>query len=286
MLGRRELNSERSRAARQLAQDALVSFLHELGDFDPPLVVIGGLVPEVLTRNQQPPVPPHLGTTDVDVLIDFQVAPEANLQPMEDALVKLGFAADVKTGGWRWVSADRGAPIKLEFLCELENEQAGAVIRPTGCRQLGAANLRGTGYVRDDWVIEAVEGRLADGQMMTLDIRFAGLCGYILAKATALRERSLEKDCYDLAYVLLYNRLGGPAQAARALLAGKLGSRVAGLRTLWLEIADRFGAPDRSGAVGYATQAKLVDVGADVAQLRRDAVAAMDEFLGVLGVHR
>ncbi len=46
------MDSERSRDARALAEAALAELAHELRDHDPPLIVIGGLVPDVLTRDQ------------------------------------------------------------------------------------------------------------------------------------------------------------------------------------------------------------------------------------------
>ncbi|HUU00372.1 MAG TPA: hypothetical protein VM425_02925 [Myxococcota bacterium] len=284
--GRLELDTERNRAARRRSEDALVALLHELGDFDPPLIVLGGLVPDMLTRDQDTPVPKHLGTTDVDVLIDFQTAADADLSPIENALVRLGFAPQAGSDGWRWVGKIGGTPIKLEFLCELDNQPANIVIRPAGCKQLGAANLRGTGYVREDWTTEVITGTVADGKTATVKARFAGLCGYLLAKATAVRERGEEKDYYDFAYVLIYNRLGGPANAAQALQKSRFGDRLESVRlaTVWGEIADRYGAPDRFGPAGYAAQSLQVDPASNDSLKRRDAVAAVREFLEGIGV--
>lgn len=282
--GRPELDSERSRAARKRAEDALVLFIHELGNFEPPLIVMGGLVPDILTRDQDPPVPRHLGTTDVDVLIDFQVAADEDLNPIEEALRRVGFAPQEGSNGWRWLGRVGGAPVKLEFLCEFDDRPAESVVRPAGCKLLGAMNLRGTGYVREDWQMEKITGTLPGGRTVTVEARFAGLCGYLLAKAIALRERSFDKDYYDFAYVLAYNRLGGPAQAAQALKEGQFANRLKGMRTVWREVADRFDAPDRLGSMAYAAQAQLADPTGDDAQLRQEAVAAVSEFFGVLDV--
>ena len=159
---------ERSPAARRRSEAALVALLHELGDFDPPLIVLGGLVPDILTRGQ--------------------------------------------------------------------------------------------------------------------DVRVAGLCGYLLAKSTAIRERGAEKDYYDFAYILIFNRLGGPAQAASELKDGKLKHRIQSMKTVWREVSDRFGAPERVGPKAYAVQALLVDPAEDEFRLRQDAVSAVGEFIETLGV--
>lgn len=278
------MDTERSHATRKRAEDALVALLYELRDFDPPLIVLGGLIPDMLTRDQEIPAPKHLGTTDVDVLIDFQVDIDKDLGPIEQALKRLEFSPHAGSDGWRWIGNIDGVFIKLEFLCELENKPAEYVIRPVGCKLLGAINLRGTGFVRKDWLFEKITGKLPGGQIVTVKARVAGLCGYLLAKAVAVRERGMEKDYYDFAYVLIYNRLGGPAQAADALKKGKLADRLKVMITVWREMADRFGAPDRIGAAGYASQVLLADPTAESAQLRQDAVAAVLDFIAALGV--
>ena len=275
---------ERSPAARKRSEAALVALLHELGDFDPPLIVLGGLVPDILTRGQDVHVPRHLGTTDVDLLIDFQVAADMNLGPIEDALDRLGFSTSQGGKHWRWLGRVGGVPIKLEFLCELEDQPAEHVVLASGCKQLGAVNLRGTGYVREDWRIEKMTWAMPDGRTITVDVRVAGLCGYLLAKSTAIRERGAEKDYYDFAYILIFNRLGGPAQAASELKDGKLKHRIQPMKTVWLEVSDRFGAPERVGPKAYAVQALLVDPAEDEFRLRQDAVSAVGEFIETLGV--
>lgn len=64
-----DFSAERSASARHLAETALVWLLDALKGHDIHLVVLGGLVPEVLTRGQEPPAPQHLGTTDVDIYL-------------------------------------------------------------------------------------------------------------------------------------------------------------------------------------------------------------------------
>jgi hypothetical protein len=96
------------------------------------------------------------------------------------------------------------------------------MIRPRGCTNLAAANLRGTGYVARDFVWEELSGTIANRTHVRVRARFAGLEGYLLSKCVAVRTRAAAKDYYDLVYVLLHNRAGGPEQAARRLLDGGL----------------------------------------------------------------
>ncbi len=181
--------TERSRDARTLAEATVVALVHELGDFEAPMILLGGLVPEILTRDQTPPVPHHLGTNDADILLDMQVAPSTDLSPIERCLERLGFAPE----GVRLIGTVSGATMKVEFLCELDDQPAEAVVIGTGCTKLGAMNLRGTGYVREDWQVVDLTGALSNGRVVSVPVRVAGLGGYLLAKGTALKNGSKDK---------------------------------------------------------------------------------------------
>lgn len=253
--------------------------LNRSGELGSSLVVLGGLVPEVLTRDQDPPVPQHLGTTDVDVLINFQVDMEQDLGNIEKGLKELGFTPDRGANGWRWIGDISGFPVRLEFLCELDNQPAGAIVRPVGCNLLGAANLRGVGFVAFDHEVQTITGELQDGTLATIRVPFAGLCGYLLAKAMAVTERGKEKDYYDLVYVLLYNRRGGPGAVATALKESQFAGRLNTLASTWRELGARFQTAETIGPRSYSAQAYLANPTADRLILRQDAVAAVTEFL-------
>jgi hypothetical protein len=201
---------DRSAAARLLAEEALVILHDGLGETPLRLIVVGGLVPETLAAAD---TPAHLGTTDIDILIAVHVRDVADAAPVERALTAIGAIPDpVQPDGWQWRIPVGSVRVRIDFLCDddsLRNQEA--VLLP-GCSQLAAFNLRGTGYVaRDHWQREIT---VAD---RTVQVSFAGLEGYLLAKAHAARQRGQDKDYYDLAYVLLHNHAGGPAQAAERL---------------------------------------------------------------------
>jgi hypothetical protein len=275
------MDEPRSPQARARAELALVRLLHELGDHDPFLVVLGGLVPEVLAGDET--TVDHLGTTDVDMLLITHVNPDADLGPVESALKRMHFDPAPNDDGWRWRGSIDGTVVRLEFLCDLPDHREGEVIRPRGCTDLAAANLRGTGYVAHDHAREDLTGRLADGTAVTVRARFAGLQGYLLSKCVAVRTRAATKDYYDLVYVLQHNRLGGPEQAAEQLLSGDLAGELAGLRTTFIEIRERYGRTADVGPASYAEQALQVDPTANAALLHADAVDVVQRFIKSLG---
>ena len=252
------IDEQRSRDTRARAELALVRLLYALGREDVFLVVLGGLVPGVLASDEAG-VPEHLGTTDVDVLLVTHVDPHADLGEVERALHHLGFKPDPNEDGWRWRGPIDGVPVKLEFLCDLPDYREGEVVRPSGCRALGAQNLRGTGYVARDFAWEALSGELPDGTSVTVRARFAGLEGYLLSKCVAVRTRAATKDYYDFAYVLQHNRAGGPEEAAHRLLNGEFAADLESLRSTFIEVRARYVNTTDSGPVGYAEQAAEVE---------------------------
>jgi hypothetical protein len=273
---------ERSRAARDLAETALVRLVHVLGDHADRIIVLGGLVPDILSR-ERPDAPVHIGTTDVDVLVTLDVM-EDGFGHLESALQMIGFEPDPKKDGWRWHGKISGAWVKFEVLCDLEDQPTGAVVKSPEAERLRAANLRGTGYVAEDFTEEAIAGTLGSGERVDVRVRFAGLHGYLMSKAFALWQRGAEKDYYDFVYVLLYNAEGGPAEVAAALLNGPLQHRLQLDGLIWKEVQARFAVPSDSGPRGFSSQSVLADPQAveDEAGLRQSAISAVSEFLAVL----
>lgn len=158
------------------------------------------------------------------------------------------------------------------------------IIRPRGCTQLTAANLRGTGYVARDFAWEELSGELADGTAVTIRVRLAALQGYLLSKCVAVRTRAAAKDYYDLAYVLLHNRAGGPEQAAHELLGGRLADVLPALRSTFLEVQARYTQTSDAGPSAYADQALQVEPEANESELRADAVDVVQRFFESLGL--
>jgi hypothetical protein len=274
---------ERSPAARALAEDALVLLLNALGDAELELVLLGGLVPELLTGDQGTEIPAHLGTTDIDIHISFMADAQADFSALEAALEAIDAELDPAAEGWRWLIPIGTARVKIEFLCDLDDQQAGAAIPLPGCLRLTAANLRGTRFVARDWV-ESQIVRTTAGETITRRVRSAGVEGYLMAKSYAARYRGADKDYYDLVHVLLYNRAGGPAEAAALLAGGAFAEDVRAARSVFREIEARFASTSAFGPYSYATQALRVQPEADQAQLAQDAVGAVADFIAGLGL--
>lgn len=272
----------RSREARALAESALVRLVLAYGE-TPEFVLLGGLVPDLLCTSAPRA---HVGTTDVDVQVDLEIQGGAvNTARLEGALNTVGFTPDSRLM-WRW--RDKSTPaavIKIEFLADLDDQPNEATIVFDDCEQLGAANLRGTGFAALDWELRSITAAV-EQNAQTVKVRVATLPAYLLAKTHAAYGRGLPKGWYDIAYVTLHNDEGGPDAAAdrvRAVFGDHLTGRT---ETALGELGANFGAADSQGSAAYANTMYGLHPDLDVAVLANDAVAAVTRFIGRLGLAR
>jgi hypothetical protein len=116
--------------------------------------------------------------------------------------------------------------VRFELLADLDDQPEGVTVTFDGCEDMGAANLRGTGYAARDIEIRRVTSKIG-GVIHTVEVNVSGLAGFLLAKVAAAHSRRKPKDWYDIAFVLLHNDAGGPEQAA-AVVIERFGGEING----------------------------------------------------------
>ena len=262
----------RSRAARAASEQGLVRVVHHYGA-RPEFVVLGGLVPEMLCADSGRR---HAGTTDVDVQVDLEVACGAvNTARLENALRNAEFEPDASRV-WRWVTdgIDGKTVVKFELLSDLDSAPNEATVRFDECDNLGAVNLRGTGFASRDPVVRQLTAKIG-GHMLTVEVNVTGLAGFLLAKAAAARSRRLAKDWYDIAFVLLHNDAGGAVPAADAVRAQFGSDLVGGVRTALDDLLANFTTPGDQGSRAYGEQMLIDHPELDEVTVLADAVLAV-----------
>lgn len=253
---------------------ALVRVVHHYGS-RPEFVLLGGLVPELLCSAS-----PHLhaGTTDVDVQVDLEIAAgSVNTARLERALRNADFVCEGTAWRWRLDTAESRSIVKFELLADQDDAVNGAELRFVGCAELGAANLRGTGFAARDHEVRTLQSRVG-GVLHSAEIQVAGLAGFLLAKCAAARSRRLAKDWYDLAFVLAHNDAGGPVAAAD-VVRRRFGGDLAALDSVLADLAANFEVPTAQGAEAYASQMALDHPELDGRMLRADGVANVTAFV-------
>lgn len=284
--GKSQLGSEqRSREARQRAEEVLVRFALLVGDHTQDFVVIGGLNPDFLA----PAAPvPHLGTTDVDLVFELGFVydrDERDFAWLDEALAAGGFIAAPNAAGWQWNGVLGPALVRLDLLCDV-SDSPGQTIALPGATEAAVQNLDGPVAALSDPIYRTLS---VPPQVRSdipnapeeIGLKFASLGGYIASKSAALLARELEKDAYDLMYVVMYAP-GGAAAASAATSAVRVPIGRAPVAPTVRSAIARFVDPSSSWT-GLVVR-DLVGAGdeSDPDQLRADVSVAAARFLAEL----
>jgi hypothetical protein len=261
---------------------ALVTLLGDIGPWSERVYLAGGLAPRYIVGSLPEGARPHVGTTDVDLVIGLAVGDEspAAYRTLENNLKNSDFEAE---HSFRWKRTVEGVTVIVEFLCETDQVEPGKIFKPkagTGSG-LGAFNVRGAQLVTRDYVECEIEAeRLDDGGRSRVVVRVANILSYTVLKILAFQDRHENKDSYDLIYCLL-NFGEGPEEASRVAAHSAIRND-AQVRDALLLLAERYESADQDGPHAYGTFLADDRDEEEAARLRQEAVAVVRDFLAAM----
>jgi hypothetical protein len=263
---------------------ALVTLLGDIGPWSERIYLAGGLAPRYIVGSLPEGARPHVGTTDVDLVIGLALgdeSPEA-YRTLENNLKKAGFKAE---SSFRWIKDVQSVNVIVEFLCETDQVEPGRIYKPkeegTGSG-LGAFNVRGAQLVTRDYLVRTIEAeRLDGGGLSRVDVRVANILSYTVLKILAFQDRHENKDAYDLIYCLL-NFGDGPHDAGRVAAESAILDEEQVSESLRL-LAERFESVEHDGPHAYGAFLSESGDEDEAARLRQEAVAVVRDFLRGLG---
>jgi len=270
--------SDYTREATERCERVLVTVLGNIGPWREHIYLAGGLAPRYLVGALPESVRPHVGTTDVDLVIGLALTDETieAYRTLERNLKDAGFEQGEPS--FRWMRDVDGISVLVEFLCETDQVEEGRIFRPkqgVGAN-LSAFNVTGALLAARDYVeIEIDAERLDEGGRSTVGVRVANLLPYVVLKINAFQDRHDQKDAYDLIFCLR-NYRENPEETGRALVV----SPVAGdeqVRASLRLLEERFGDSEHDGPTAYA--GFLAEDEEEREQLRLEAVVVVRRFL-------
>ena len=179
----------------------------KLGDVMDQLVVVGGLVPSLLVKQEDLSieVDSHVGTMDLDMGLTVALLEKGRYRTLTERLRRAGFEQDVSGRGhptrqrWRIDGPER---VTVDFLIapSLPGDRGGALrdIEP----DFAAIIAPGLHLAFQDRERVEIAGQTIFGEEATRTISVCGPGAYVVLKALAFRLRGENKDAYDLYYVV------------------------------------------------------------------------------------
>jgi len=281
-LSRREHQSDYDEETTARCERVLLTLLGDLGPWRERVYLAGGLAPRYLIGALPEGARPHVGTTDIDLVIGIALGDETpeTYRTLQKNLEKARFVQ--REPSFRWARVVDGASVLVEFLCETDEVETGRIFRPKGesaGSKLGAFNVRGAHLVRDDFIEHEIEGeRLDGGGQSRVAVRVANVLPYTVLKILAFRDRHENKDAYDLVFTLLHYE-GGPRSAGHAAASSPVAQQPRVVEALGL-LEERFRDSRQDGPRSYASFLAPPEVEEeDKARLSQEAVATVRDFL-------
>jgi predicted nucleotidyltransferase len=270
-----------SQRATERCERVLVTVLGNIGPWAERVYLAGGLAPRYLIAKLPPDVPPHVGSTDVDLIISVAVTTNdaGAYRTLHHNLRQGGFTQGPADFQWRRKIDE--STMLVEFLCETDAVAAGRIFKPKQDygSKMAALNVTGTELAHRDYVEVALEAeRLDDGGRSRVTVRVANLLPLVVLKIAAFQDRHANKDAYDLIFTLR-NWPGGPDAAGRAAAESPVAAEKITSGALAL-LGERFADTDQDGPAAYATFTAVT--GTDPNQMRQEAVAVARQFLRAL----
>jgi hypothetical protein len=271
----------------------LVTLISELGPWRDSLFLVGGLTPRFLIP-QGGDVPPHAGTSDVDVVIDQAILADTEAYAtLEANLEKMGFRRVRRPDGsespWRWETRVDGARMVLEFLTDAPEIMGGEIrVLPTDGK-MSALNIPHSSMVAAFHESRQLAAeKLGDRGITRQTVRYADIVAFTCLKIFAFNHRAEPKDAHDLVYCLENHPGGIQAVAERFRQARTHPAHGAAVSKALDQLRDHFATG--SGTGGYqldgpfaAADFEGIERGENHVLRRRRVSALIEELLQAIG---
>jgi len=239
-------------AVTERCERVLVTVLGDIGPWSDRLILAGGLVPRYLIGELPEGARPHVGSTDVDLILALAMPDSAEAyRTLERNLRDSDF--EPGDSSFQWRREVEGLDVVVEFLCETTEVERGRIHRPKDGHgsKLGALNVEGAELAAQDFTTVQVEAeRLDDGGQSRIEVRVANLLPYVVLKIQSFQDRHERKDAYDLCFTIR-NWPRGPAAAGKAASSSPVASDQLIGRSLEL-LTERFESGEHDGPKAYA----------------------------------
>lgn len=206
-------------------EQVLLEIWSHLGEYREHFVLVGGLAPRYLVPQNQPGIPKHCGTLDVDLAVCLAAADVRAYASIRARLERIGLEPGINARGneqrHSFTMSGEGGPVVVDFLTTMY-EGPPEVVRAVES-QLSAVQVEGLGLALADPVKVSITGKTLTGGIVTETIQVCRPVPFVVLKALAFENRREGKDVHDLVYVLQHAE-GGVARVADSVKEAERGA--------------------------------------------------------------
>jgi len=263
-----------SEGQREAAYRVLVELCSLFGQYKDDILIIGGWVPELMFPREG-----HVGSVDVDVLINHLTLQDEGYQTMARILLKNGyeehpdkyfsFLKHVMINGTQY-------DVDVDILAGM---YGGTRKQKRSQHIQGVKALKATG---GDFAFKfepqhvKVEVKRPDGAIDVAHVNVIAIVPYLVMKTTALG-RGKAKDAYDI-YFLIKHYHGGARQLAKEF-SGCSDKRI--VLDMKEKLSEKFASANHAGPVDVSNFLDLVDE-EEIEMARRDAFEQVQALLSAI----
>lgn len=263
-----------SEGQKEAAHRILVELVNIFKEYEEDIRIVGGWVPDLMFPEEG-----HIGSVDVDVLINHLTLHDEGYQNMARILQGSGYREHpdkyfsfVKTVEIDGVSYD----VDVDILAGM---YGGTQPKRRSQHVQGIKALKATGgNFAFDFPPQKihVEAKRPDGAYDAVNVNVIAVVPYLIMKAVAMG-RGKTKDAYDI-YFLLKHYKGGVKELAKEFQLTKNRKLV---REMKEKLAGKFASVDHAGPKDVADFLELSD-GEDVTFIKRDAYEQIQALLNLI----
>lgn len=255
-------STDYSAGQTEAAHRVLIELVNLFDEYKDDIRIVGGWVPELMFPGEG-----HIGSVDVDVLIDHLTLKDAGYQTMARILVKNGyrehpekyfsFVKDVMIDGVNY-------PVDVDILAGM---YGGTQPKRRSQHVQGIKALKATGgNFAFDFAPQniRVESKRPDGAMDVAHVNVIAVVPYIVMK-TAAMGRGKAKDAYDI-YFLIKHYPGGAAAISSLFENVSNTNTISDMRQ---KLADKFASVEHAGPIDVADFLEAEDEEREL--IKRDA---------------
>ncbi len=195
---------------REAAHRVLIEITNILDEYKDHILVIGGWVPDLYFPQEE-----HIGSMDVDILLNHLELEEASYLTIEKILLKNGYKKDEE----KYFTFVKGVIVDgQEYLVDLDilaGKYGGTAGKKLSQHIQGIKALKATGgnFAFEVPSVEMkIEAKRPDGALDTGRVRVVSMVPFLVMKTAALG-RGKEKDSYDIHFCIKHFPGGAEALA-------------------------------------------------------------------------